>query len=389
MGAEDGRLMPSLPRWNLSVGAVAFWLATFPLVGHAQDGGVTAGTASGGGASSRGSGSSLGGSGGPLVPPPPPSPPGVLRHARVVGDTTVQAMIMASPDEGDQARAAADEAFAEFARVMDSVRGPAGALEAINRQGAVAPVPVGPEALLLLQEALRVCQLSENALDPTGAIYDALWPFETPGFNQSPPAEELARRATLVDCRGVVVDGAGQTVALKRPGMRVGLHDLPRGLALDRAMTVLRGKGFGDAILFAGGDLVVSGHKAGKRWMVGVQDPRGAGHFAALPVAGGAVFTTADYEHSFMERGRRMHSILDPRTGLPARGVRSVTVLAPTGAEAAALSRAAFVLGPDKGMKFLERLPQVDAVMVDDRNRVTVTRRLEKVIKHRPPTDGP
>ncbi|MBI5493862.1 MAG: FAD:protein FMN transferase [Deltaproteobacteria bacterium] len=320
------------------------------------------------------------------VPPPPPS---VLRHSRQVGDLTLQALVMSTPEDADRARAAADEAFIEYARVLESFRAPDSGLEGMQRQAGARPTPLRPEVQEALLEAQRVCALTEGAFDPTAGAYDPLWPFDAPGFNQSPPAEELARRAPLVDCRQVVVDAPAATGLLGKPGMRLNLAEMPRGLALDRAMALMRQRGFGDAILFAGGDLVVSGHKAGRRWTVGVQDPRGPGHFAAVPVAGGAVFTVGDYEQGFTERGRRVHAVLDPRTGTPARGVRSVTVLAPTGMEAAALSRAVFVLGPDKGMKLVERLPQVDAVMVDERNRVLVSRGLEKVLKYRPPTDGP
>jgi len=311
----------------------------------------------------------------------------VLRHARTVGDIPLQALMVASPEDGDRARTVADEAFAQFSRTLDEMVGPEGAVNRINRDAGVAPVAVSPDAFAALSEALRICILTDGAFDPTAAAYEGLWAFGA--TNTLPAPEDLARRTALVDCRQLVLDSVTRTAFLKKPGMRLTLWDLPRAMALDRALAVLRNKGFGDAIIYAGGDLVVSGHKAGRRWMVGVQDPRGQGHFAALPVQGGAVFTCGDYEQSFFDRGRRMHSVLEPRSGLPARSVRSATVLAPGSVEAAALSRAVFILGPDRGMKLVQRLPNVEAVMVDDHNRVLVTRGVQASIRHRPPTDGP
>lgn len=321
--------------------------------------------------------------------PAPPPPPGVLRVARTVGEVQLQALISAFPDDGDRARAAADDAFEEFAKTFAALDGPDGPAFRVSAQAGVAPVAVGSDAYAVFAESARLAALTDGAFDPTAAVYELLWPFKSGTVMQTPPVEDVERRTPLVDHRQLALDPVAQTVMLRKPGMRVGLADLPKGMALDRAMTVMRQKGFGDAVIYAGGDLVVSGHKAGKPWMVGIQDPRGNTHFAALPVTGGSVFTCGDYERSFFERGRRYHDVLDPRTGMPSRGVRSVTVVAPTGVEAAGLSCGVFVMGPEKGMRLVERLPNVEALMVDDRNRVLVTKRVAGQLKYRPPTDGP
>ncbi len=307
----------------------------------------------------------------------------------MVDGVNVQAMIMAPDADADAARNAAEEAMAEYARVVRLVAGPDGAVDRLQREAGVAPISVAPEVMEMLQEAVRVCGLSDGAYDPTAAAYEALWPFGTPQPLQSPPLEELARRTPMVDCRQVALDPVARTALLKTPGMRVDLGEAARGLGLDRAMKLLQARGYGDALLYADGDVVISGHKAGRRWMVGIQDPRGSGHFAALPASNGAMFTVGDYQDSFMERGRRMHRVLEARTGMPARGVRSMTVVARTGLEAALLAHAAFVMGPDGGLRLVERLPSADAVMVDDRNRVVATKRLASALKYRPPTDAP
>jgi thiamine biosynthesis lipoprotein len=315
--------------------------------------------------------------------------PGVLRHSRTVNGIPLQLLVMAQVDEADGVRASGDEAFHIFGRTLVAIEGPGGALERLHKNAGLEPIAVDADAFAVLRDAVRIWTLADGAFDPTAGAYASLWPFGSSSLNHVPPPEELARRSPLVNCRQLVLDPAAQSAVLRTPGMRLALGDLPRGLALDKAMAWLREKGHGDAIMYAGGDLVVSGHKGGQRWMVGVQDPRGTGHFAALPVSAGAVFTVGDYEQSFFDRGRRYHHVLDPRTGLPAKGVRSLTVVAQSGVEAAALSHAVFVMGPEKGMRFLERLPGIEAVMVDDRNRVLVTKGLANDIRYRPPTDGP
>jgi thiamine biosynthesis lipoprotein len=307
----------------------------------------------------------------------------------VVAGVQVQVLVVADPQDTLRVQDVADRAFDAYARVLADLEGAAGPEAALAREAGVAPTPLSADAFTLVSESVRLAALTDGAWDPTAAVFSVLWPFHDPTFNQAPPAEEVARRVPLCDHRQVSLDPVGRTAMLRRSGMRLGLGELTRALALERALDTLRENGMGDAMVYAGGDLVAGGHKAGKPWMVGIQDPRGAGHFAAVPVAAGALFTVGDYEQSFMERGRRQHAVLDPRTGLPARGVRSATVLAPSAVEAAALSRAVFVLGPDRGLRLLERVPRADAIVVDDRNRVVVTKRLAGTVRYRPPTDGP
>ena len=135
--------------------------------------------------------------------------------------------------------------------------------------------------------------------------------------------------------------------------------------------------------------VVVRGSKGRQPWMVGVQDPRASGYFAAFPLARrGAVATAGDYEHYFLRAGARFHDVLDPRTGVPARRCRSVTVLGKSADEAAGLAHAVFVLGADDGFALLQRLDQVEAIVVDDQNRVHITPGLLPDVRFRPPTDG-
>jgi thiamine biosynthesis lipoprotein len=108
---------------------------------------------------------------------------------------------------------------------------------------------------------------------------------------------------------------------------------------------------------------------------VGIQDPRGhAGAvFAALDLSDATFSTSGDYERAFVKDGRRYHHLLDPDSGEPARGCRSVTIVADRAVLADALSTGVFVAGPDAGMALIERLPNVEGVIVTARNEVLVS----------------
>jgi thiamine biosynthesis lipoprotein len=199
-------------------------------------------------------------------------------------------------------------------------------------------------------------------------------------------------RLPLIDYRAIRVNDAAGTVFLARKGMSIHLGGIGKGYALDRAAGILRRRGVRDFMVQSGGDIYVSGMKDGRPWRLGIQDPRGPANrtFAELDLSDGTFSTSGDYERAFLKEGRRYHHILDPSTGEPARGMRSVTIVANRAVLADALSTGVFLLGPDAGMTLIERLPDVDGLIVSDRNEVLISSGLrDKVRIVAPPTDAP
>jgi thiamine biosynthesis lipoprotein len=142
----------------------------------------------------------------------------------------------------------------------------------------------------------------------------------------------------------------------------------------------------------SGGDLYVAGRRGDRPWRAGIQDPRGpeGSSFAAMDLSDSAITTSGDYERFFMKDGQRYHHIIDPDTGEPARGSRSVTIVAGTATLADALDTGIFILGPDKGMALIERLNGVEGVIVTSSNNVLVSSGLaRRLVVRSPPTDAP
>jgi thiamine biosynthesis lipoprotein len=142
----------------------------------------------------------------------------------------------------------------------------------------------------------------------------------------------------------------------------------------------------------SGGDMYVAGHRGDRPWRVGIRDPRGPvdRSFAALDLEDGTFSTSGDYERFFMKDGIRYHHILDPATGRPAQGCRSVTIVTNNATIADGLSTGVFILGPEKGMALIERLPDVEGVIVTAKNEVLVSSGLKgKLALVAPPTDAP
>jgi FAD:protein FMN transferase len=266
-----------------------------------------------------------------------------------------------------QARAAIASALAEIRRIDDlvSTHKPGSVISLVNRDGTDRMVPVGREIFDLLRVAEAISAASGGAFDVTVWPLSHLWDFDSGGMIPSPA--ELGKNLPAVGYSRLIFNESDSSVGFSGSGMGLDLGAIAKGWAVDCAIGKLEASGIRDAIVDAGGDLRILGSRPGKGfWRIGVQHPRDPGTLlATFELRDTAIVTSGDYERFFIVSGERYHHILDPATGQPARGCRSVTVLAPSAAEADACATAAFVLGPDKGIAFLQDRPGVRGFIVD------------------------
>ncbi|MBI4949696.1 MAG: FAD:protein FMN transferase [Deltaproteobacteria bacterium] len=241
----------------------------------------------------------------------------------------------------------------------------------VNRSAGIGPVAVPDEVFKIITDAVLISEASGGAFDVTWASMRGLWLF-TPGNERLPSKDEVDGRLGLVDYRNIVLDPAKKTVYLKMRGMAIGLGAIAKGYAVDRAMKQIASSGIKDAIVKAGGDMRVQGRGPdGGSWKIGIRDPRDKDRLiATLEVSNVSISTSGDYERSFIKDGVLYHHIMDPKTGYPARGTRSVTILGPDTETTDALSTAVFVLGPEAGMGLIKSLKGVEALIVDSNGRI-------------------
>lgn len=225
-------------------------------------------------------------------------------------------------------------------------------------------VPVPASAILFeaVRFAFLVAEQSNGAFDPTVGHR-----MEARGFNREHSTGALVRSAPAlgdVTYRDVELDPERQTITLLRP-LTLDLGAVAKGLAVDTAAREL--EPFSDFAIDAGGDLYMGGmNQHGAPWSVGIRHPRNEHELiASLHVSNQAVCTSGDYER----RIGAEHHILDPRTGASAHAVASATVVAPTAMLADALATAAFVLGPEDGLEFLDRMGVEGLIVTPDLTR--------------------
>lgn len=290
-------------------------------------------------------------------------------------------------------RAAFDAALEEIKRIealMTTWRD--SEVSRINAAAGKSPVKVSAETFDVIREAVRAGALSEGAFDVTFHTLHGLWKFDE-DLDPHPPADkDVKARLPFVDYRYIKLDANAQTVMLTKDKTQIGLGGIAKGYAVDMAAKVLQNAGLASFFVQAGGDLLARGRKPdGTEWQAGIRDPRGAEgrYFATLPLSDHAFSTAGDYERAYVVDGKRYHHIIDPRTGQPATACRSVTIWAPTALLADAIDDAVFILGPEKGMKLVESIEGVGAVIVDAKNNVGISERLQgKLQLVAVPSDG-
>ena len=260
----------------------------------------------------------------------------------------------------------------------------------MNRNAGVAPVPVSQDTINVLREAAQASALTRGKFDITFGALSDIWRFDHDQDNVVPDRQLIEARLTRIDYRAVQVDGTAHTAFITRPNMRVHLGGIGKGYAIDRAIALLRDRGFTDFLIQSGGDLYAAGTNGGQPWKLGIADPRGAHEpFATLQISDGTLSTSGDYERFFMKDGRRYHHLIDPDFGEPASGCRSVTIVTNRAVMADVLSTGVFILGPEEGMALVEKLPNVEAVIVTSDNEVLISSGLRSRIElMRPPTDA-
>jgi thiamine biosynthesis lipoprotein len=290
--------------------------------------------------------------------------------------TRIQVIVPDRPEaEGD-----ADVVFSIFreAEARLSEWRPNSPLTAVSAGAGGPAVSVPNDVREILAVARRVGYATDGAFDATWAALWGVWDFSEKSAHRVPDPAEIQRRLPLIDYRQIELDPEARTARLAKAGAKLGLGGIAKGWALERAAEALERRGVTAFSLSGGGQVLVRGLKDGRPWRVGVRNPRGGMEdlLGVLEVSNVSVSTSGDYEHAFEVAGVRYHHILDPRTGWPARGLRSATVVMDDATWADALSTAFIVLGRERALWFATWFPGVECLLIDDDGRLWPSRGL-------------
>jgi FAD:protein FMN transferase len=237
-------------------------------------------------------------------------------------------------------------------------------LARLNRLAFTHPQPVSAEMALLLTTARQFSELSAGAFDITFASVGYLYDYRE---KRQPTADQRQQKQAAIDYHFVVLDDQGK-VSFAHADVRIDLGGIAKGYAADQAIAILQRHGIQHASFSAGGDSRLLGDRRGRPWLVGIKNPRQEDAVAiTLPLADVAVSTSGDYERYFMDEntGERIHHIINPRSGTSAKGIASVTIIGGQGLHTDPLSTSVFVMGVEQGLALINRLPGIDAIIID------------------------
>jgi thiamine biosynthesis lipoprotein len=242
----------------------------------------------------------------------------------------------------------------------------------VNQNAGIAPVKVSRETFSLIERSIRISGITQGAFDITyGSIDKRLWNFDQ-NMTELPDKETAKKMVRLINYRNVQLDRIDCSVFLREKGMRIGFGGIGKGYAAEQAKSVMKEMGVYSGVVNASGDLTTWGSQPnGRPWTIGVVNPNVSNElFSWFSVSDLAVATSGNYEKFVMIGGKRYSHTIDPRTGLPVHGIKSVTIITTNAEIADAMATPVMIMGIYTGLDLINQMKNIEAIIVDDNDNL-------------------
>jgi thiamine biosynthesis lipoprotein len=253
----------------------------------------------------------------------------------------------------------------------------------INANAGIVPVEVDKEVFDLIYRAQKISRLTQGAFDLSyGSLDKRLWNFDQE-MKELPDPKEMANSVRLINYQAIELDSEKQTVFLQNKGMRIGFGGIGKGYAADRAKQLLLRNGFQHGVVNASGDMSAWGlNEKDMPWQVAIVDPDNAQKtIAHFDLKDSAVATSGNYEKFVIIGGKKYSHTINPQTGYPIHGIKSVSVFAPVAELADALTTPIAVMGVEVGLDLVNQLNGINCIIIDDDNRIYQSKNIIASIK--------
>lgn len=242
----------------------------------------------------------------------------------------------------------------------------------INHYAGIQPVKVDREVFDLIERSLRISRITDGYFDISyGGIDKSFWNFDR-NMKQLPDSKLIKDHLKLVNYENILLNPEDQTVFLKEKGMRIGFGGIGKGYAAEMAKRLLQKRGVQSGIVNASGDLTTWGMQSnGKPWTVGIADPDHVKQpFSYMNITDMAVATSGNYEKFVMINGKKYSHTINPKTGMPVSGVKSVTIFCPNAEIADAMATPVGIMGIKAALDLVNQIHQLECIIIDDDNTV-------------------
>lgn len=248
----------------------------------------------------------------------------------------------------------------------------------INQNAGIAPAKVDREVIELIRRSIRISELTQGAFDITyGSVAKQFWNFDK-NMTSLPDPQMRKNLLKLVNYRNIIIDDKNGTVFLKEKGMRIGFGGIGKGYAAERARQLLKAKGVSSGIVNAAGDLTVWGSQPnGKPWTIGIANPDAAHQFiSSMNITDTSVATSGNYEKFVIIDGKKYSHTIDPKTGLPVSGIKSVTIICPNAEIADAMATPVMIMGIKAGLDMINQVKGLACIIIDENDQVHTSKNI-------------
>ncbi|AZA93789.1 MULTISPECIES: FAD:protein FMN transferase [Chryseobacterium group] len=242
----------------------------------------------------------------------------------------------------------------------------------INKNAGIQPVKVDAEVFQLIERSLRISHITNGYFDISyGGIDKTFWNFDRE-MKQLPDPELVKEHLKLVNYKNILLDGESQTVFLKEKGMRIGFGGIGKGYAAEMAKRILQQREVASGVVNASGDLTTWGLQAdGKPWTIGIADPDNAAlPFSYMNITNTSVATSGNYEKFVTIDGKKYSHTINPKTGMPVSGIKSVTMICPNAEIADAMATPVTIMGIEAAIGLVDQINHLECIIIDDQNNI-------------------
>jgi thiamine biosynthesis lipoprotein len=242
----------------------------------------------------------------------------------------------------------------------------------VNKNAGICPVKVDKEVFDLIQRSIKISKLTQGAFDITyGSVDKRLWNFDK-NMTSLPDPSVAKQSVRLINYRNIILDENSCTVYLKEKGMRIGFGGIGKGYAAEKARQLMIRNGVSSGIVNAAGDLTAWGLQPnGKPWTIGIADPGNPqAAFSSLDISDMAVATSGNYEKYVVIDGKKYSHTIDPRTGFPVTGIKSVTIICPNAEIADAMATPVMTMGIKVGLNIINQMKNIACIIIDEHDCV-------------------
>jgi thiamine biosynthesis lipoprotein len=238
----------------------------------------------------------------------------------------------------------------------------------VNNNAGIKPVVVSRETFELIRRSIMISKITQGAFDITyGSIDKRLWNFDQQ-MTTLPDEVTAKKMVRLINYRNITLNEEDCSVFLRERGMRIGFGGIGKGYAAERAKYVMIQLGVESGVVNASGDLNAWGLQPdGSKWTIGIANPDSSHQvFSYLNISGLAVATSGNYEKFIMINGKKYSHTINPRTGLPVTGIKSVTIISTNAEIADAMATPVTIMGVYAGLDMINQMKDIEAIIIDD-----------------------